>query len=377
MNANEFDDLIKKKFDQHGFPYKSSSWDQFSKQLPASKKVRVIPFGWKTATGLAAGLLLAITAYTLWPVAHKNEITAIAKTIRKNTTQPIVVATADHKESAQEQTIIPTTKKHSNNNYQQKTSTNKTIIASEETTTPNTSIAQNDVSNVHTYQTKVVPPEKIDDLTPAAQYKISKEHKPHDHFYFNDDVKVASKTSIKKRTSISLTGGLNYGSLNNGFVAGVNTKQVLSNKLFLEGDLTVMSNNSNQTVSQPEYIKYQYAASVGMKPAPIQYTNTNYLYIQFNPTLGFQIMKKVSLGLGADLQTLLGNESTLVYANDQIKTLPGIDVGVTGKTEVALTPRIKAGLLYREGINNFINSSNTYLDRNYLQLQMKFRVFGK
>ena len=52
-------------------------------------------------------------------------------------------------------------------------------------------------------------------------------------------------------------------------------------------------------------------------------------------------------------------------------------MGLTGKTEYAVTKKLKAGVLYREGINNLINGGEEYLDRRYLQVQLKFRVFGK
>jgi hypothetical protein len=48
-----------------------------------------------------------------------------------------------------------------------------------------------------------------------------------------------------------------------------------------------------------------------------------------------------------------------------------------GKTEVNLAKRVRAAVYYRKGINNVITPMNKYIDRDYLQFQIKCTVFDK
>ena len=177
----------------------------------------------------------------------------------------------------------------------------------------------------------------------------------------------------QSRGGVSLAAGMNFGSLNTGYMAGINARQRLGRKTFVEGDLAVVGNTASKTFTQTAFTPQPGSSARG---AAIDYRSLNLVYVQFNPTLGYQVHKQVSVGIGADLQRMVNGDNTLVNVDEEIKTIPGTDVGLTGKTEIALSRRLKAGVLYREGINNFLNSSAEYFDRRYIQVQFKFRVTG-
>ena len=101
--------------------------------------------------------------------------------------------------------------------------------------------------------------------------------------------------------------------------------------------------------------------------------------MQVAPVLGYSIHKHVSVGVGADFQQLvLDNqpENTTNSAADQLKTVPNVDMGVIGKTEYAISQRVKAGVLYRGDVNSLISNSK-YINRSYVQVQLKFTILKK
>src|SRR5690606_10692411 len=101
----------------------------------------------------------------------------------------------------------------------------------------------------------------------------------------------------------------------------------------------------------------------------------NLYYIQFNPSFGYQIEDNISISVGGDLQQLLPdgeNIDKVQFSPEDIKLLPTMDIGLTGKTEIRITPSIEAALLYREGLNNMLHSGSTqYVNRRYFQVQFK------
>ncbi|MGN6568463.1 MAG: hypothetical protein ACTHJ0_10945, partial [Flavipsychrobacter sp.] len=109
--------------------------------------------------------------------------------------------------------------------------------------------------------------------------------------------------------------------------------------------------------------------------------NYNLYYAQVTPTLGYNIHKKISVGVGADVQRLLLNETSTNSSSDasQVSTreVPAFDLGLVGKAECALSSTIKAGVSYRQGMNNVIAPNANYLDRNYVQVQLKFLLLRK
>lgn len=83
--------------------------------------------------------------------------------------------------------------------------------------------------------------------------------------------------------------------------------------------------------------------------------------------------------MGPDFQKMLvdNRPATSTVDRGNLQVAPTFDVGFIGKTEYALTQRVKAAVSYRKGINSVITTSNKYIDRDYLQFQMRCTIFNK
>ena len=102
-------------------------------------------------------------------------------------------------------------------------------------------------------------------------------------------------------------------------------------------------------------------------------------YAQVTPSIGYKLAKRVSVGVGPDFQQMLVDNRPEINTAERgnIKVAPVFDMGFMGKTEVAVTKNIKAAVYYREGINNVITPTNKYIDRNYLQFQIKCAILNR
>jgi hypothetical protein len=105
----------------------------------------------------------------------------------------------------------------------------------------------------------------------------------------------------------------------------------------------------------------------------------NLNYAQMSPSVGIKIIKRISIGAGPDFQQMIGGNrpaaSPLDHGN--IQEAPSFDVGMTAKTEYTVTKKIRAGVYYRKGINDLISPSDRYINRDYLQFQLKWVIFNK
>ncbi|MBS1783435.1 MAG: hypothetical protein JSS78_10240 [Bacteroidetes bacterium] len=365
MTSNEFDNLIKSKFEEHSFEYSAEKWDVFARQLP--KKKKRIPIGWIKTGGIAAGLILFMSG--------------IAWFISNNKVQKVHVAqqyiTLPPSTSMNNQSEVQPTTSHQNKTKQivSLTKPTKAIKAQQllyQTRQNNinspTLVVQHNSSTEHPMEVlqESNEPSSSDVVFAPKQNQLSKEPTSVSNFTSRPNFNQKQKS-----TTINLAGGMNYGTLNTGFSAGINARQKLGGHFFVESDLAFVNNHAGQTFSPQAQ---QIAAQNKM---PIDYRNTNLMYVQINPAVGYQVFKNVSIGLGADMQQLVNGENTLVNVNDEIRTIPATDFGLTGKTEISISPKVKAGLQYRSGINNLMNSSTSYFDRRYFQVQLKYSVFGR
>ena len=62
--------------------------------------------------------------------------------------------------------------------------------------------------------------------------------------------------------------------------------------------------------------------------------------------------------------------------SDGVRVFPTLDLGLTGKAEFNVAPHIQAGVIFREGLNNFLmsNSPTQYVNRRYFQVQFKYAI---
>lgn len=191
-----------------------------------------------------------------------------------------------------------------------------------------------------------------------------------------------------KPFSLGVTGAVNYGNQNSGYVVALSARQDLGKHFFVDGSVSMVYNNtSDEVVGLPTSMKKADLLS----PIPVQNAiqrevinhipAVNTLYLQINPKIGYKIIEEVAISMGPDFQKLM-NENHYsgfnYYAlsdHGVLSQLPSIDVGFTAQTEVDLSKNLKAGLLYRQGMNNLLNTHpNLYINRNYLQFQLKYSI---
>lgn len=366
MSENELDRLIKEKFNQHEFSFKQDAWENMSGRLPAAQRKRIrLGLPLRLAGGIAASLaLLAGSLVFLQQPKTTSVPTKLVKTPTGN---------EDPLSTRYQQTILQPPGKTPENKNEQPSSKPHNLQKG------NFPIVKNSFETEKTAIKDVQReyPQMIADIKLSETEKISQTGVS-DH---NNSEKVSGGAETEallpeiapsKKTFFSLTGGMSFGSLEAGYMAGVNAKQKLSNRIYLEGDIAVVNNKASQTFAPPPGFMPGTASRFNL-----DYKDASLLYLQVNPTIGYQLFKNISVGIGADLQRMVNGDDILVEIGEEVRTIPGLDVGLTGKTEVSLSPRLKAGVLYREGMNNFLNGSNKYFDRNYLQVQLKLTVFDK
>jgi len=381
MKINEFDNLIKEKFEQTELAFNPANWERLTQELDTTPGSRVI--NWRRSLGIAACLLLALGTFA-WIFTRDQKVDTVASVPENTTEQP-------NKVHHQKAVPVPTTEIAATSNIIERTSAAPQKPANRQTEGGNTIPASIATASMETPVPASTPPTEQQPIAETItgdtkeHNDISIQPAPNKTYVSNEPFRpepvIAQQP--KGRTHLSITGGLNYGSLNTGYAAGINARQKLGRKVYIEGDLALVSNKSDQAsnVTPTQYNAYA-AGTAGRSAVSNSLTQapSNFLYLQFNPSLGLQVHKKLSFSVGADLQRLLDHNNsvkTLVYQSDDLKLIPGTDVGLTGKTEYNVSNRIRAGVLYREGINNFINGSDDYFDRRYLQVQLKFRVLGR
>lgn len=185
---------------------------------------------------------------------------------------------------------------------------------------------------------------------------------------------------------VGVGGGMNYGNMNAGYALGISARAKLAGDFFVDGTVAMLYNNNamNTGVNNGPTLKDQDFAGFAARPA--EFKNTvptpalnpiqKLYYVQFNPSIGYQLEKHVAISVGGDFQRMLNREPEVVQQIDNnAKVLPSFDVGLTTKSEVSITPSIQAGLIYREGINNLFKSEGgRFVNRRYIQVQFKYTL---
>ncbi len=399
MKPREFDELVRQKFDQNEFAYNPGNWDRLVEQMDGrAKKRSMLMWLWMPAAGMAASVALALGVTSLWkidlpagngkagyanvgkwaapaqpaPIAmipyypHTTE-TAVPKQIRK---ARAVARPAAHTAVASSiglklNNIVPAA--------QSPASTTLPVVGS--------SVA------------KAVVPRKKE--TPDREPLRTFRHEVH---------------TVRKPLNLSVIvmGGVCQGNRNSGYMAGATIRKMINDKVYVESDVAfATSDNTQQTM----YMDYSggstyaggasgaTAARPGSASKTSSVTNTdkvpttsgpvgvakmkdvnyNLYYAQITPSIGYKIMKRMSVGVGPDFQKMLvdNRPATSEVDRGNLQVAPTFDVGFVGKTEVALTQRVRAGVSYRKGINGVINLSDEFIDRDYVQFQMRCTIFNR
>jgi hypothetical protein len=89
----------------------------------------------------------------------------------------------------------------------------------------------------------------------------------------------------------------------------------------------------------------------------------------------YSLTEKITLSGGADVQRLLQDHTANVLYKGDEKIAPLVDLGISLRTEYAVFRFLKAGVSYRLGANNLVAPGNNYIDRSYLQVQVKYKLY--
>ena len=394
MKPKEFDELVRQKFDQNDFAYNPKNWDQLAEKLDGrAQKRRVIMWWWVPLAGMAASVALAVgIAPMIRQNMPRNSGTQTAIVQTKKFVQPaerpmqsqIVTTEAApmHKEALY---ANATRNQHQKHSVPEKTSDWFHVVLNSSTTpaaakTDNFNFAANNKS------------------IPSA--KIKKEEKVAVREGYNTFIPEEEAPAKAPKVQIILSGGYNHGNQNSGYMAGATFRRMLNAKVYIESDVDFATSSNSQstevwiptagkgTASAARHMTARNAAAEANKTAApttpqgsikSEEEDYNLSYAQVSPSIGYKIISRMSVAVGPDFQQMLVDNRPAVSTVDRgnIQVAPVFDVGFVGKTEYSLTKKIKAGISYRKGMNDFINPVNKYIDRDYLQFQLKCTIFNK
>jgi len=418
MKPKEFDELIRHKFDQNDFAYSPGNWDKLAEHLDGrAKKRSMIMWLWMPAAGMAASVALAMGVTTLLRFGvpgnsgTNNEYTQTSKFVQQPSRDAVAMITDNS--AITEQAVAPSQQKNKKN---VKLYSPSTAAVSDHNTNNGIGIR---LSNVITPQAGIGAAKPaaeaigmaiVENSAPPKNATLPKAKKPPvvekpGYNTFAEEAVAAVKPPVK--FSVILSGGISQGSHNSGYAAGATVRRMLNDKVYVEGDIAFASSDNTQ---KTQYMSYEGGAAGGSgipgtaaKPgtagklskvesggkttavaAPegvLKTTDVSYnlYYAQITPSIGYKILKRMSIGLGPDFQKMLVDNRPAPSTVDRgnIQVAPSFDVGFMGKTEYALTNKVRAAVYYRKGINGIISLTDKYIDRDYLQFQVKCTIFNK
>jgi hypothetical protein len=358
MKSKEFDDLVRQSFDNARLPYNPENWQKLAAVLP-EKKSRGIRYLLLPFASVAASVAMAI-GITTW-VNHPDDAGVVQKS----------AATSSHvaQSSVQRNASTPVA----------------------EDVTPIEPLGAHQalpvVHRTHKPHQQDIPVENKAEEKPVEEILIASNTKPtletNTSNVFYQNITPAKK---EKRTYMSMNGGYNYGTLKSGYSMGFSVGRKLNDQFYLEADVALVGNmaGSNTRLS---FTTGNPATTGKYTDAPAQITKTvevqkyyNIFYAQVAPSIGMKLSHKVSVGMGADVQRLLMDKKLTIQTSDaenNQKQLPMYDMGLNVKTEYSLTKEIKASLQYRKGMTQVLSGDKQMLDRDYLQLQLKFNILNR
>ncbi len=419
MKPRDFDELVRQKFDQNEFEYNPGNWSKLEEQLDGrAKKRSLLMMWWMPAMGVAASVALAIGITTMvkmddgtvarngrQPVASaqvaqpatgwaKGAATAPAPTEANNNTtgadahsapvKPILAAAHTNKKNTQKhnkKTAAPLPETSGNNGF---------AIVYEN------AIGKATPAPVKTFNLNVRP-----ETLAAINKKKNEQPVAEPVKTFKAEDAVVRKAP---KLSVILSGGMAKGSMNSGYTAGATIRRMINEKVYVEGDIAFTTSSNTQskqfavtdgatgaggvTAGKQGFTAAKNAnvesskSSITTAPAEIIKTqNVSYdlYYAQVTPSIGCKIMKKLSIGAGPDFQKALVDNRPAPSTVDRgtIQEAPLFDIGMMGKTEYALNKRVQAAVLYRKGINNILTPMGKYIDRDYVQFQVRCTIFNK
>jgi hypothetical protein len=402
MKPKEFDDLVKNKFEQSDFEYNPRNWDRLTEQMDGrSKKRSLIAWLGLPIAGMAASVALAMGVTTLLRQgmpetnASSKEYRMVAMTAAPAVPQvlPAEPATTTNPTSAQKLT--------------QRTS--KPIAAHNTNSKKDNRTAGDNIGGFHIK----LSDKSFVQAAPADNYKTPSDNSsvPQNKTTQQNKKKIVlvnegyntfkDEPAIKRPANLSiiLSGGVNRGNKNTGYMAGATIRHMINERVYVEGDVAFTSSSNTQMTTYAEPVAMvaktstrESAAKVtggelAAEPTPYvpptvikqKEISYNLYYAQVSPSIGYKIMSRLSVGAGPDFQKALADNRPAPSSVERgnIQVAPLFDIGFIGKTEYNITKQVKAAVYYRKGINNVITPMDKYIDRDYLQFQVKCTIFNK
>lgn len=397
MKSKEFDELVKRSFENASLPYKPENWQKLSATLAEKEQRRKRVLLWPLAS-IAASVAMAIGIFA-WVSNNKEDKNLQTKKTRITRSEDIAVRDVPATNNSSILPEAPLSAPEQKINEERRTR----VVQPQQQAPPVIVQQQTPVikrENVPQQQVLPVVPEApvvVRNVDPEPTEHRAEVPKPEEkreekkqvrslaaitnpNTYYEDVVPVKKE----RKQFVTMAGGLNYGTLSSGYVMGFSAGTKLGSNFYVESDLAFVGNIANEKNQKTTFTPK--STSPYARTTATAYATTvtvqryyNLYYAQLTPTLGYKATRSLSVGVGADVQRLLINQVLITETDNPAdsRELPVYDMGLVGKTEYNLTKEIKASVFYRKGVNQALQGNNKILDRDYLQLQLKFNILNK
>ncbi len=416
MQDRDFDRLLKSKMESEALPHEPKGWDKLYKELhtatesttvlhkqpsstagaaDAAAPTPIIPF--RKWAAIACGISLIAVSAAIWIGKDSSKQLTTNNITQHQHNTPIESTTTlpsfnDHAASPEswKEAKVPTDNGNSSAPKYYKATRAHTPKAIDEPTDMTVSkqsieidlpFPTNKIALKPEYQQPVITEKpKESNIIRNAPFK----EEPHSYAY--------RQTPYNNVMNVGINGGYNFGTMNTGYALSIKAKANITKDVFIDGTVGIAMNNMNTpTYNVP-------MSNVKARPSGASNQNVNLpavkneaqqlLYMQVNPSVGYNVNKRITVSMGADLQRLVKTQGSdpinnNVYfdaANRSVSIIPQTDLGLTGKTEFNISKNISAGLIYREGINNLFRTADmemegvNYLNRRFMQVQFTYNI---
>ncbi|MBS1585060.1 MAG: hypothetical protein JSS82_05885 [Bacteroidetes bacterium] len=406
MKANEFDKAIRRAYEQGSFEYQPSQWERMAQQLTEAEGRKRKSLAWLPFLSYAASVvfMVSVGAFLMRDSITRNTRVSGEAASDRN----IVLVQPEVKQDALPQAGTNAQRPALRFPTPKAPTAQPSLIPQAQA--PLLAVA------VPQYDEKLYS--NADIVTPNAPRTTFKAPK---YIDFTSPIYEPMEREHTGKTIISVSGGLNYGATNSGYSLGFTAFRKLGENIFVEGDFAFVNNLSGKRTELATENAYALAANATAQsasptlgggaakpaatthgtaarpsaatdhtdnnvtapspvvPVPVRGSHYNMYYAQVTPTVGYNVFKNLALSGGADVQRLLQNDQLMTVSENVVdaKLIPNYDFGFVGKTEYAISKQLKATVYYRHGLNNAISGSDKYIDRNYLQLQLKFSILNR
>ncbi|GAA4470142.1 hypothetical protein GCM10023093_30790 [Nemorincola caseinilytica] len=422
MKPGEFDELIRQKFEQNDFAYDPANWERLKERMDGpAKKRSMLMWLWMPAAGMAASVALAmgVTSLLRFGVPDGSSAgggyaaTGKFNAPREREDKVVAMVPSVNYQATERPAPSRSRTPHARNTARPATQPSTTAgngIGLKLDQMTKTSVAANQQHSGNRYDAEVynsaTPPVAAKAQPPKPEKKAVAAVQEPMHTFRKEEAQPPVRK--KMNFSVILSGGVNQGNNNSGYMAGATVRKMINDKVYIESDIAFASSDNVQRTKvesietvgggatsgggmgsiQAKVSSASKVSSDGVATQPVnnqvrviktQDVSYNLSYAQITPSVGVKLAKRMSIGMGPDFQAMLQDHrpERSIVDRENIAVAPTFDVGFVGKTEYAFTNRIKAGVAYRKGVNGVIVPGGKYIDRDYLQFQMKCTIFNK